>query len=220
MPDNKDKKTSSRLRLIYEKLYLHFGSQHWWPADTHFEVIIGAILTQNTSWRNVESAIGNLKREKIMAPLKLYRLNEKKLAKLIRPSGYYNIKAKRIRHFLDFLFEKHSGDIKKMFKQGLPELRQEILSVNGIGPETADSILLYAGNLPTFVVDAYTKRIFSRHKILDEDMDYHSVQEIFMKNIRPNVRLYNEYHALIVRLGKDICKKASPRCDVCPIKGM
>lgn len=206
------------LEDIYEKLYRCFGPQDWWPGDSPFEVIVGAILTQNTNWQNVARAIDNLKKAKVLTPTKLHSLPLNKLAQLIRPSGYFNIKAKRLKSFLGFLFKNHQGKLDKMFSLPLDELRQEILSVKGIGPETADSILLYAGGYPVFVVDAYTKRIFSRKKLFSEDADYHRVQEIFMVNLKKDVQLYNEYHALIVRLGKDFCKKTKPKCEICPIK--
>lgn len=206
------------LEDIYEKLYRCFGPQDWWPGDSPFEVIVGAILTQNTNWQNVARAIDNLKKAKVLTPTKLHSLPLNKLAQLIRPSGYFNIKAKRLKSFLGFLFKNHQGKLDKMFSLPLDELRQEILSVKGIGPETADSILLYAGGYPVFVVDAYTKRIFSRKKLFSEDADYHRVQEIFMVNLKKDVQLYNEYHALIVRLGKDFCKKTKPKCATCPIK--
>lgn len=203
---------------IYRRLYSRLGPQHWWPGDTQFEVIVGAILTQNTNWSNVSRAITNLKQAKVLTPSKLYALPVSKLAALIRPSGYYNIKAKRIRSFLDFLFKNYSGSLKKMFNRKPAELREEILSVKGIGPETADSILLYAGGFPIFVVDAYTKRIFSRHKFFNEKTGYHQVQKIFTDNLKKDAKLFNEYHALIVRLGKDLCKKTNPRCGICPLK--
>lgn len=207
-----------QLEAIYDKLYRHFGPQSWWPGDTPFEVIVGAILTQNTNWQNVSRAIDNLKEAKVLTPQKLYSLPIAKLAQLIRPSGYFNIKAKRLKEFLNFLFENYEGNLKKMFGRPLEDLRKEILSVKGIGPETADSILLYAGGLPIFVVDAYTKRIFSRQKLLSEEADYHTVQKIFTENLKKDVQLFNEYHALIVRLGKDFCKKTKPKCEICPIR--
>ena len=207
-----------QLEAIYDKLYRHFGPQAWWPGETPFEVIVGAILTQNTNWQNVSKAIANLKKAKVLSPKKLCSLPQSRLAQLIRPSGYFNIKAKRLKEFLNFLFKNYEGSLKKMFSRPLEDLRKEILAVRGIGPETADSILLYAGGLPVFVVDAYTKRIFSRQKLLSEDADYHAVQKIFVENLKKDVRLYNEYHALIVRLGKDFCKKTKPRCEICPIK--
>ena len=206
------------LEAIYAKLYRHFGPQSWWPGETPFEVIVGAILTQNTNWQNVAKAINNLKQAKVLSPKKLYSLPRPRLAQLIRPSGYFNIKAKRLKEFLDFLFKNYNGSLKKMFSRPVEDLRKEILSVKGIGPETADSILLYAGGFPVFVVDAYTKRIFSRQKLLSEDAEYHQVQELFTRSLKKDVQLYNEYHALIVRLGKDFCKKTKPKCEICPIK--
>lgn len=211
-------KINHRLEAIYDKLYRHFGPQSWWPGETPFEIIVGAILTQNTNWQNVSKAIANLKKAKVLSPKKLYSLPQSRLAQLIRPSGYFNVKAKRLKEFLNFLFKNYNGSLKKMFSRPLENLRKEILAVRGIGPETADSILLYAGGLPVFVVDAYTKRIFSRQKLLNEEADYHTVQKIFTENLKKDVRLYNEYHALIVRLGKDFCKKTKPKCEICPIK--
>src|SRR3990167_2847496 len=150
-----------RLEEIFDKLFRHFGPQSWWPGETPFEVIVGAILTQNTNWQNVAKAINNLKQAKVLSPKKLYSISRQRLAKLIRPSGYFNIKAKRLKEFMNFLFNNYGGNLKKMFSRPLEDLRKEILTVNGIGPETADSILLYAGGYPVFVVDAYTKRIAS-----------------------------------------------------------
>jgi len=213
-----DNQLKEKIGDIYQRLYRSFGPQSWWPGETPFEVIVGAILTQNTNWQNVAKAIDNLKKAKVLTPKKLHSLPLATLARLIRPSGYFNIKAKRLRSFLDFLFKDYQGKLEKMFSRPLDELRGEILSVKGIGPETADSILLYAGGFPVFVVDAYTKRIFSRQKLLSEDMDYHRVQKIFMENLKKDVQLFNEYHALIVRLGKDFCKKTKPKCEACPIK--
>ena len=218
MIDARQPHLKKRLEETYQKLYKHFGPQRWWPGDTPFEVIVGAVLTQNTNWQNVSKAIANLKEAGVLSPQKLYSLPQDKLARLIRPSGYFNVKAKRLKAFLDFLFKNYGGSLKKMFARDSEALRQEILSVKGIGPETADSILLYAGSFPVFVVDAYTKRIFSRKNIIKEDATYSEVQEIFMQSLKKDVKLYNEYHALIVRLGKDICKKSKPKCEICPIK--
>lgn len=206
------------LEVIYDRLYRYFGPQHWWPGETPFEIIVGAILTQNTSWQNVARAIDNLKKAMVLTPEKLHSLPLDKLAQLIRPSGYFNIKATRLKEFLKFLFKNYGGSLKKMFSRPLEDLRKEILSIKGIGPETADSILLYAGGFPVFVVDAYTKRIFSRQKLLSEDAKYHHVQELFSRSLKKDVQLYNEYHALIVRLGKDFCRKNNPKCAICPIK--
>lgn len=207
-----------RLDLIYHKLYSFFGSQHWWPADTPFEVMIGAILTQNTNWLNVEKAISNLKKHKLLQPHTLYKLSHKRLTELIRPAGYYNIKAKRLKSFLKFFIGHYDGNVKKMSRIPISSLRQQLLFVNGIGPETADSILLYALNRPIFVVDAYTKRILLRHHFTGEDASYDKTQDLFMKNLKSGVKLFNEYHALLVKLGKEFCLKNKPRCKICPLK--
>lgn len=208
---------STFLKKTYKKLFSAFGHQHWWPGDTPFEVIVGAILTQNTAWTNVEKAIHNLKKAKLLNPKRLHDLSQDELAKHIKPAGYFNIKAKRLKHFLNYLFDNYSGSLNRMFKKRTDALRRELLEVNGIGPETADSILLYAGNHPVFVVDAYTKRVFSRHRIIKPDADYHEIQEIFMKNLPYDVKLFNEYHALIVRIGKDFCRTKKPFCSKCPL---
>ncbi|MBI3584817.1 MAG: endonuclease III domain-containing protein [Nitrospinae bacterium] len=207
----------NKLIGIYKTLYSHFGPQNWWPGDTPFEVCVGAILTQNTAWQNVEKAIINLKKEKLLDPHRINKLPVKNLARHIKPSGYFNIKAKRLKNFISVLCEKYDGKVSNMFSNGFGNIRNHLLSVNGIGPETADSILLYAGNIPIFVVDAYTKRIFHRLNLTPEDITYHEMQEIFMKNLPLDAVLFNEYHALIVMLGKNYCKKR-PLCETCPIK--
>jgi len=201
----------------YSILYRHFGPQHWWPGDTPFEITVGAILTQNTNWGNVEKAISNLKRAVVLRPRKLYALPEKKLAGLIRPSGYFNIKAKRLRAFLTLLCNRYGGSLKRMFRLPLQELREELLSINGIGEETADSIILYAADKPTFVVDAYTRRILSRHGLCSPDAGYAAVKDIFESRLKPDVKMFNEYHALLVRLGKVFCRPRNPFCAECPL---
>lgn len=206
------------LDSIYKKLYHSFGPQYWWPAKTRFEVMVGAILTQNTSWSNAEKAINNLKKHKLLKPKELHKLPQKKLSNLIVPAGYYNIKAKRLKEFLNFLFKNYKGNLKKMASMDTPTLRRQLLSVNGIGPETADSILLYALNKPVFVIDAYTKRIFSRHGLIKDDAGYEQIQNLFMKNLKPQVKSFNEYHALLVKLAKDFCLKTKPKCNLCPLK--
>jgi len=208
---------SERLMEIYRRLYERFGPQGWWPADGPFEVIVGAILTQNTAWRNVERAIGNLKEEGLLDPWALLEVDEGELASLIRPAGYYNVKSKRLKAFIRYFCEKYQGNLEKMFQRPLPQLREELLGVDGIGPETADSILLYAGGRPVFVVDAYTRRALSRHHIIEEGATYQEVQELFMKNLPHDVELFKEYHALFVRLGKTHCRP-KPLCEGCPLK--
>jgi len=206
-----------KLIEIFDKLLERFGPQEWWPADSAFEVAIGAILTQNTSWQNVERAIANLKKARRLSFNGLSRLKEKELARLIRPAGYYNIKAGRIRNFLRFLEENYRGSLGRMRSKDTGTLRKELLSVNGIGPETADSILLYALEKPVFVVDAYTRRIFSRHRLAGPKADYEALQRLFMANLTRQPALFNEYHALLVKLGKDYCKKTKAACGICPI---
>lgn len=205
------------LKRIYTLLYNEFGEMHWWPGEGQFEIIVGAILTQNTSWKNVEKAIKNLKGEDLLIAEKMNDLSEKRLAELIKPSGFYNQKAKRLKGFLNFFFKRFNGSFEKLSKGELFSLRRELLSIPGIGNETADSILLYALNKPIFVVDAYTKRILCRHKIIDEKADYNAIQRLFMKNLPADVKLFNNYHALFVKLGKDICKKTKPLCKRCPL---
>ena len=204
------------LNRIYQRLYKVYGPQHWWPGETKFEIIVGAILTQNTNWQNVEKAIANLKREQCLNPEALKNVKISRLAALIRPSGYFNIKAKRLKNFINFLFQEYNGNLSRMSREATGILRQKLLAVNGIGPETADSILLYAFDKPVFVVDAYTKRIFSRHHIVDAGDDYHSVQRVFTEALPADIPMYNEYHALIVRLAKDFCK-TKPECAQCPL---
>ncbi len=207
------------LMTIYRKLYKAYGPRHWWPGETPFEVMVGAILTQNTSWKNVEKAITRLKAKGVLYPEGIHRLREPPLASLIRSSGYYRIKARRLKNFVNFLFEAFGGDIAKMKKEGITTLRKKILEVNGIGPETADSILLYGLQKPIFVVDAYTKRILSRHGIVSEKASYEDIQNLFMDHLSHDEKLFNEYHALLVHLGKNVCKR-KPVCDRCPLEGI
>ncbi len=208
----------SRLLQYYQTALDKLGPQNWWPGETPFEVCIGAILTQNTNWYNVEKAIQNLKFRHLLDPHRLYALPVQELAQLIQPAGYFNIKAKRLRNFLKFLLENYNGDLEKMFEERLKPLREKILSVSGIGPETADSILLYAGQKPSFVVDAYTRRIFLRHAVISEEADYHEIQGYFTRHLPEDTQLFNEYHALIVNIGKKWCKAKEPLCDQCPWK--
>jgi endonuclease III related protein len=201
---------------MYDAMFQHFGPQFWWPGETPFEIIVGAILTQNTNWKNVEKAILNLKQAKCLTPQKLHKLPFPKLVQLIRPAGYFNVKAKRLKHFMTFLFKEYGGDLHKMEREELSVLREKLLGVNGIGPETADSILLYAFHKPVFVIDAYTKRFMHRHGLIEADEDYHTVQKRFHDIIQADAKLYNEYHAMIVRLGKDYCK-TKEQCQTCPL---
>ncbi len=207
------------LEEIYNKLFKAFGPQNWWPAETTFEVIVGAILTQNTAWVNVEKAINHLKKEKVLTPLALKKVPLKRLALLIKPSGYYNQKAKKLKNFIDFLYKEYQGSLSKMFREETFTLRKKLLKIKGIGPETADSILLYAGNKPIFVIDAYTRRVLLHHHLIEGKLDYSSLQKIFMQNLEHHPQLFNEYHALLVRLGKEFCR-ATPKCKDCPLEGL
>jgi len=213
-----DRTLSKRLLVIYKTLYEAYGPQHWWPGDTPFEMMAGAVLTQNTAWTNVEKAIANLKKSRLLSLSRLHNAPGKRLASLIRPSGYFNIKARRLKSLTAFVVGRYRGSLKRMFADDPRTLREGLLGVNGIGPETADSILLYAANRPYFVVDAYTKRVFSRHGFIADGAGYHEAQRLFMNNLPADVRLYNEYHALIVRIGKERCKKSRPLCAGCPLE--
>jgi len=204
------------LLAIYETLNAHFGDLRWWPGDSPFEIIIGAILTQNTAWRNVEAAISKLKSNGYLYPEGIFSINEEILADLIRPAGYYNVKTRRLKSFIRFLYENYNGSLSEMLAEDLWCLREKLLTVKGIGEETADSILLYAGNKPIFVIDAYTRRILRRHDIIREDATYAEIQKMFMTNLPQSVPLYNQYHALLVNTGKYFCTK-NPRCDKCPL---
>ena len=210
------RKTKALLQ-IYQKMFEALGPRQWWPGETPFEVVIGAILTQNTNWSNVEKAINNLKTAGKLSPVGIYELSVTELAKLIRPSGFFNVKAKRVKAFISWLFSRYEGNLSKMFAQDLQSLRSELLAVKGIGPETADSILLYAGNMPTFVVDAYTHRIFSRHELIPEESTYDEMKSFFEENLPKDVQLFNEYHALLVNIGKMFCKPKKV-CEPCPLK--
>lgn len=214
----KETKRGRQLLDIYELLFERFGPRHWWPGETRLEIIVGAILTQNTAWPNVKKAISNLKKIKALDAKRLSKISERTLSRLIRPAGYFNVKARRLKNFLAFLNTAYNGDINRLLKTETRRLRKELLSVNGIGPETADSILLYAGNRPVFVIDAYTKRIFSRHGFIDDNAPYEDAQSMFMKNLPRKEKLFNEFHALIVELGKNLCRARKPLCNECPIR--
>jgi len=209
--------TNETLTEIYELLYEAFGPQHWWPGETPFEVMTGAILTQNTSWTNVEKAIANLKSAGRLSPEALHRIELSRLAELIRPAGYYNIKAKRLKNFLEWLFDSYDGNLAHLESVATNRLREELLAITGIGRETADSILLYALERPIFVVDAYTARITVRHGLIEPDADYEQLRELFEANLPQDTRLFNEYHALLVRTGKEFCRPKA-RCPGCPLE--
>ena len=206
----------NKLRRFYSELFAAFGPQHWWPGETPLEVAVGAILTQNTNWTNVEKAIRNLRAAHALSAKRLYAMPAAEVAVLIRPAGYFTVKAKRLKAFIAFLVENYRGSMKRLKSQNTQKLRRELLSVHGIGPETADSILLYALGKPVFVIDAYTRRVLSRHAIMHREESYEAFQGLFHSSLKKDVRLYNEYHALIVAVGKAFCRPR-PLCARCPL---
>ncbi len=208
--------TKNTLKLIYKTLLNSFGHQNWWPGETADEIIIGAILTQSVSWKNVETAIEKLKQNNLCTIEQIHNTNKKEISPLIRSTLYYNQKAKKLKNFANFLFQKYDGNLKKLFQTNTNILRKQLLSINGIGEETADSILLYAGNKCVFVIDAYTKRIFDRIGLFKPDWNYTEFQQFFMDNTVHDIELYKDYHAQIVYLGKQLCKR-KPLCDKCPL---
>jgi len=210
---------SNRIEEIHTRLFAHFGPQHWWPGETPFEIMLGAVLTQNTSWRNVSMVIESLRREGLLSFDALEALPLEVLAEKIRPSGYYNQKAKRIKGLFAAI-RAESGDLEAFFAQSTHTLREKLLAIKGIGPETADSITLYGAGKPVFVVDAYTYRILLRHDLIAEDAGYEEIQDLFLGKLPTDAQLFNEYHALLVRLAKEYCKKTNPLCDGCPLQGV
>ena len=235
MAANSNNKKAVLLMRIFRKLYGAFGPQHWWPGETPFEVAVGAILTQNTNWGNVEKAIKNLKRERVLSAKRIHEMPLSGLAALIRPAGYFNIKARRLKAFMDFLMKHYRGSLLRMKGEDTDALREKLLSVNGIGPETADSMLLYALGRPVFVIDAYTKRVLSRHNVMAHEEPYERFQELFHASLNKRAiqrikgfatpveggcaPFYNEFHALFVMVGKTFCRPR-PLCDSCPLKGL
>ncbi len=214
---------AAALRRAYQLMRAHFGHQHWWPGETPFEVCVGAILTQNTAWSNVERAIANLKAAGVLEPRKLLTLGESRLATLIRPAGYFNVKARRLRSFLRVLVEDFGGNLARLFAGGTTAVRQRLLAIHGIGPETADSMLLYAGGHHRFVVDAYTKRIFQRHGWSRGDAEYEDLQRLCEaaldhKPHRARLDYWQDYHAQLVITGKEFCRAHRPRCAQCPLR--
>jgi endonuclease III related protein len=204
----------------YRLLFDHFGPQRWWPAETPFEVMVGAVLTQNTSWDNVRKAIAELKTHGLLTFESLSGCSPAEIAPLIRASGYFNLKAQRLRNLLDLIVDEYQGDLQAFLDDDPEKTRSLLLTVKGIGPETADSILLYACNQPVFVVDMYTHRVFSRHNLLPEECDYHTMQDTFVAHLPQETQLYNEFHALIVRVATTYCKKTKPLCGQCPLQGL
>ena len=208
-----------RLLEIYNRLHRYFGPQFWWPGETLLEIIVGAVLTQNTNWNNVEKAITNLKDSNLLSLPSLNMISAEELARQIKPSGYYNLKARRLKNLITAIGSDNAS-LDDFFNEELYSLRDILLEIKGIGPETADSILLYAAEKPIFVVDAYTHRILLRHNLILEEADYHEIQEMFMDAIPEDVALYKEYHALLVRVGKEFCLKNRFLCEQCPLEGV
>ena len=208
------------LRRYYDVLFTAYGPQHWWPGRTAFEIIVGAILTQNTSWSNVEIAVRNLRREKLLTPRAIERVSLPRLARLIRSSGYFRQKAKKLKCFVRFLRSEYGGSLNRMFRAPTAVLREKLLDVHGVGPETADAILLYAGKHPVFVVDAYTRRMLERHGLAEPTQSYEEIRQVFERSLPSDAPLYNEFHALIVRNGKEHCRTSNPRCSECPLHSL
>jgi endonuclease-3 related protein len=208
---------AKELLAWYDAMLERFGPQNWWPARTPFEVLVGAVLTQNTNWQNVSRAIENLRRADLLDPHALDSEPIERLAQHIRPAGYFNIKARRLKNLVRWLVERCGGDVSAMGKLGVPALREELLGVRGVGPETADAIILYAVGLPTFVVDAYTARVLYRHHLIDGEADYEEIKSVFEGALPADVQLYNEYHALLVEVGKRHCRPRA-RCGGCPLE--
>ncbi len=211
------KKDLTPLADVYSILRTHFGHRDWWPGDSPFEIIVGAILTQNTAWKNVEKAIANLKKEKKLSIPAIRRIPQEELAILIRSSGYFNQKAIKLKAFVTFLDDHYSGSLTKMAKASIEELRPKLLSVRGIGPETADSILLYALDKPVFVIDTYTKRLLYRHYYFDQEPTYEDAQQLFESSIEKDLGLFKDFHGQIVGVGHFFCKP-KPQCEGCPLE--
>ncbi len=208
--------TGNALRTLYKTLLDAYGPQDWWPGDSPTEVVIGAILVQNTNWKNVEKAIANLRAAHLLQWQPLEQVPDAELAELIRPAGYYKVKTRRLKNFVRWLCENHDGDIESLRRRHMGSLREELLQINGIGPETADSILLYALEMPSFVVDTYTARVASRHGLIDDDANYADLKSLFEDNLDEDVRMFNEFHALLVAVGKRHCKPRA-QCHDCPL---
>ena len=202
---------------IFQKLLNQYGHRQWWPARTRFEVIAGAVLTQNVTWKNAKKAVDNLKKAGLLSPMAIASARHKELADRIISSRYYNQKAKKLKEFSLFLMKKYAGSLNKLFSKKMEDLREELLQIKGIGKETADCILLYAGKMPSFVSDAYTKRFLDRYGLLKGMKTYDEIRDFFMQNLPKDVYLYNEYHALIVYHGHHVCQ-SKPNCQHCPVR--
>ena len=204
----------------YQLLYSHFGPQGWWPGETPLEIMVGAVLTQNTNWTNVTKAIDNLRQGGMLGYPQLLEMSLDLLAEYIQPSGYFNLKAKRLHNLLKMIENLYDGNLGHFLNDDVVSARENLLNVKGIGPETADSILLYACRQPVFVIDTYTHRVFSRHNLVEEETDYDTMQTVFMDHLPEDVQLFNEFHALIVRVAKQFCKKTNQLCEQCPLQGL
>jgi endonuclease III related protein len=216
-PASQERPTSAPLRAYYDALLGAYGPQHWWPGRTRLEIIVGAILVQNTAWTNVEPAIANLRRAKLLTPGAIEGVPFARLAQLVRSSGYFREKAKKLKAFVRFLRKEHHGSLNKMFRTPTAALREQLLAVHGIGPETADAILLYAGEHAVFVVDAYARRMLERHGLAELRHGYEYLRHFFESNLPADPALYNEFHALIVHAGKHYCRAKNPRCSECAL---
>jgi endonuclease-3 related protein len=215
--ENSEDLVKTRLFQVFGWLAAHFGPLHWWPAETPFEVVVGAILTQNTAWSNVERAISQLKEAGVLTPGGIRGIDRVDLEKLVRPAGFFRQKAERLQLLVEHLFTSHQGDLGAMLSGPVAAVRKELLALKGVGPETADSILLYAGDRPSFVVDAYTRRLFTRLGLLSGRETYEDIRSLFMDSLSPETDLFNEYHALIVEECKTFCRKRQPLCQECPL---
>ncbi|MBA4019750.1 MAG: endonuclease [Pirellula sp.] len=208
---------TAAVQEAFDRLLERYGPQHWWPGEGPFEILVGTVLVQNTNWRNVEKAIDNLREAGVLTPEKIYALDPEELGELIRPAGYYQVKTKRLRNLLRLIIDQYDGDLDTMFAGNMHALREELLGVNGVGPETADCILLYVGNFPKFIADGYAMRVAARHGWIEFEADYHGLQDFFESRLPAEAPLYNEYHALLVKVGKEHCK-TKPICTGCPLE--
>ena len=206
------------LPRYYSVLRARFGPQQWWPARTRLEVILGAILTQNTTWHNATLALRNLRKSRLLSWQALRHACLSGLEACVRPSGFYRQKARTIRDFVDWLSREHAGSLDRLFSLSTDELRRRLLDLRGLGPETADAIILYAARRPLFVADAYTRRVLARHGFVSDAADYDQTQEFLHAHLPPDTSLFNEFHALLVAVGKKHCKPQSPRCAGCPLE--
>ncbi|MFC1479852.1 endonuclease III domain-containing protein [Candidatus Omnitrophota bacterium] len=218
--NTKTKKSRNKIKKTYDLLEGYFGDLGWWPAESDFEVIVGAVLTQNTAWSNVTKAINELKGRDLLDPAKIERIDLERLARAIRSAGYYRVKARRLKEISRFVMAECGGKLSRLKRKDIRKLREKLLAVNGVGPETADSILIYALGKPVFVVDAYTKRIFSRHGLTNEKASYEEVQSLTHRYLPSDGKVYNQFHALLVETGKRFCKKREGLCGGCPLKGL